>query len=362
MSSGRMTAAATCTVAVLLCCGSALRGDDAGDLSRPVLTVSDCCDVESVTHCGRNPCSTEMTCYEPIPTCGEWDVNNRCGPRWTVSADALFLDRRRPASAELIFNQVDASQNLNAADFQFDVTAGVDVAAVWYANDRYGVELRCFGIDPSSSRVNVATTLGDPLQVNTALPLITAAGDSITAYDRSDLLNWEINGRYRIAEGLAVLAGFRYLEIDERFEAELPGAAIPFDYEALTRNRLYGAQIGGDAILWQGCGPLSVQAEGRAGVYGNSIAQDSMFSTGVATLPAQGRKTFTSLVGEVALTARYTITDRLAIRGGYRLLWVDGVALATDQIAASNFVTSSGINATGDVFYHGAFTGLNYEW
>ena len=53
---------------------------------------------------------------------------------------------------------------------------------------------------------------------------------------------------------------------------------------------------------------------------------------------------------------------RLRSSGLYRLLWVDGVALATDQMAASDFLFASGINATGDAFYHGAFVGLQYGW
>jgi hypothetical protein len=42
------------------------------------------------------------------------------------------------------------------------------------------------------------------------------------------------------------------------------------------------------------------------------------------------------------------------------MLWIDGVALATDQVAASDFVFARGLDPTGDVFYHGAFGGVQY--
>ena len=57
----------------------------------------------------------------------------------------------------------------------------------------------------------------------------------------------------------------------------------------------------------------------------------------------------------------YCLTERLSLRASYNVLWVDSVALASDQIAASNLVLGTGINPDGDVFYHGAMVGLEYR-
>ena len=65
-------------------------------------------------------------------------------------------------------------------------------------------------------------------------------------------------------------------------------------------------------------------------------------------------------MGEIGIAGDYRLTDRWSVRGGYRLIWIDRVALATDQLAASDFVFARGIDPTGDVFYHGAFVGLHY--
>ena len=56
------------------------------------------------------------------------------------------------------------------------------------------------------------------------------------------------------------------------------------------------------------------------------------------------------------------LTDHLALRGGYRLLWLDGVALASDQLAVSDFANGSGFNDSGNVFYHGAFAGFELAY
>ncbi len=196
--------------------------------------------------------------------------------------------------------------------------------------------------------------------MNTVPPGLTVGtGSSIHARYKSDLQNFEINGRQQLGERLTMLVGFRYLELDERFDAALAGAEFPITYEAATRNRLYGVQFGGQAVLWDGGGPLTIEGVGKAGIFGNRAAQDSAFGAGYP-VHARGTAIPTAFVGEIGLSANYCFTDRLSLRGGYRLLWVDGVALATDQVAVSDFIFGGGIRASGDAFYHGAFIGLQY--
>lgn len=308
----------------------------------------------------------------PMPDSGATSSDESCcdedaqpafcdyGPRWTATLDATFLQRRRPAATELMVNTEVPAQNLNASDFDFGCNAGLDVFVARHFNDTVGLEVRYFGVDAWNETAGVATTVGDPLRINTVYPLLTAAGDAIEARYRSELNNVEINARVPLCEWLTMLGGFRYLDLDERFDAALPGAEVPFHYEAATRNRLYGAQMGGQALLWNGGGPLSVEGIGKAGIYGNPAVQDSVFRTGVVALPAHDRESHTAFIGEVGLSACYCLTERLSVRGGYRLLWVDGVALATDQVAESDFLFDRGIDASGDAFYHGAFVGLQY--
>ncbi|MEO8271436.1 MAG: hypothetical protein ABI557_17065, partial [Aureliella sp.] len=70
----------------------------------------------------------------------------------------------------------------------------------------------------------------------------------------------------------------------------------------------------------------------------------------------------TAFVAEIGTNGAYCLTDHLSLRGGYRLLWVDGVALVSDQLASSNFYTGNGFNGSGNVFYHGATAGLEYAF
>ncbi len=284
-----------------------------------------------------------------------------CTPLWTATADALFLSRSEPISAVLLFNTANPNENVNATDFGFGVHTGFDLSLARRIGSDNGIEFRYFSVDGWQSRLTRSTTFGDLLQLNAAVPIFTFAGTDATAAYTSQLHNAEVNVRHNIKDRLNVFAGFRYVELDERMSVNLVGSAVPFDYEAITRNRLYGAQLGGQAWIWNR-GACSVDAFGKAGVFGNVAAQDSLINTGIVTLNANGRGSRTAAIGEAGVNGTIQFTGHLAARVGYRLLWVDGVALAGEQLAASDFVNATGFSGTGDVFYHGASTGLEFAY
>jgi hypothetical protein len=302
--------------------------------------------------------------YGGPSTCGNSAQDDiACGDSlWIVTADALFLERRDPTAAVLAYNTANPTQDFDAADFHFGFQAGFDVSAVRRFGCDNTIELRYFGIDDWNATSITTTTPGDLLRVNAAVPVFTFSGDAISGSYASELHNAEINGRRQINDRLSLLAGFRYTELDEHATANLVNAAVPFDYDCTTQNRLLGFQLGGQAILWNQCGPFTLDASGKAGIFNNAAAQHSTYSTGLVTLPATGRDDRTAFIGEVGVTGTCQLTDHLAMRGGYRLLWIDGVALASDQLSVSDFANNAGLHGSGDAFYHGAFAGLEYVW
>ncbi|MCY2990601.1 MAG: hypothetical protein NTY19_22390 [Planctomycetota bacterium] len=279
-----------------------------------------------------------------------------CRPWWTVTAEALFLQRRSPAPALLM--TAGPAQDLDASSFRFDFHPGVDVSLAFQADSDNTLEVRYLGIDQWQASTNTVTIPLTLLRINAAPPLFAFAGAAINADYVSELHNFEINGLHRMSDRWALLAGFRYAELDEHFQATLPGTLVTYD--ARTRNRLCGFQLGGTAALWDRGGPLTVSGVGKGGIYGNQAAQDSTFA--FLPAPANDKATPVAFLGEIGLTADYRLGEHLSVLGGYRLLWINGVALATDQVAVSNFFTRSGINASGDAFYHGAFLGLESQW
>lgn len=118
--------------------------------------------------------------------------------------------------------------------------------------------------------------------------------------------------------------------------------------------------MGAQVLLWDAGERLTVAADGRAGVFGNAAAQHSRYDFGVVTETDRGSTTPVSFLGEIGVTAGYRLSQRWSAQAGYRLMWINQLALATDGVAASDFLFGGGIDASGDTFYHGATVGLQY--
>ena len=187
---------------------------------------------------------------------------------------------------------------------------------------------------------------------------------SILSY-QSQLRVWT-STRKDVSDRLTLLAGFRYLSLNEGgilVTQQAPAYAVDAMQRVQAFNNLFGGQIGFDAALLRH-GRFSLGTDLKAGVYGdaasNSFAYDSDYldvhdRTGTSA-------TNVAFVGEIGITAGLNSTNTCR-SGGYRCLWIDGVALASQQPAAnpSPITGSATTITTGDLFYNGAFAGLEYR-
>ncbi|WP_442506648.1 BBP7 family outer membrane beta-barrel protein [Novipirellula sp. SH528] len=320
------------------------------------VTVSATCTYAQ--HCDSSCDDFAEAVCDGCDSSGCADCCNICSvPQWTATASALFLHREDPNSAILGFNIADPTESFNAGDLEFDYQTGFDLTLTRSIANSNAIELRYFGVDHWNASGTVATTTNDPLQFNAAVPVVVNAGEAVRASYTSALHNSEFNLRHSCFESLDLLIGFRYMELNERGSAGLVNAAIPFNYDASIANRLYGGQLGVQALLFK-ADRISLDAIMKAGVYGNHASQSSSVATNAATLTARGSDDPTSFIGEIGLTGKAWLTDNLAVRSGYQLLWVENVALATEQLAVTDFFSGTGVTASGNVFYHGAFVGM----
>jgi len=68
-------------------------------------------------------------------------------------------------------------------------------------------------------------------------------------------------------------------------------------------------------------------------------------------------------VGELGLNAVYQVNEHFSLMAGYQLAWIEGVALASEQIAVSDpFAGIGGIDITGSPFYHGFTAAAEFRW
>ncbi len=168
------------------------------------------------------------------------------------------------------------------------------------------------------------------------------------------------------------LAGFRYAELNE--ELNLNGLAgqnvVASNSRFMVGNDLFGFQLGGDAALWEH-GSFRLNALGKAGVYHNDASGSSRLNLGaLPTTLGSGRDTAreTAFLAELGVNGTMQLTRHVALRAGYRVLYVDGVATAgglvqnTGNLTAGANQTPIALAADHSLLYHGANVGLEFTW
>ena len=303
----------------------------------PGQPVYGCCD--TVTGGCGNACSACDCC---------------CCPLWTVRGEALFWARAGGDGVPL----VSAPVAVSSSDFTHDWEIGPRVTLIRHGilGSAWDLEAAYFGIDEWSDSI-VLADMDDYLTT----PVIVIAGvtPGTITYD-SSLHSAELNARRAWSDRVTWLVGFRWIEVSEDLAAVFGASS----HTVSTVNRLYGGQLGLDAVLWDRGGPWYFNAVGKAGIYGvDADAATATVGVGGALPLVVASGGDVAFVGELGFNAKYRITDRLTAIGGYNLLWISGVALAPEQLATTNITTGvATVDADGTLFAHGANVGLEYVW
>jgi hypothetical protein len=172
----------------------------------------------------------------------------------------------------------------------------------------------------------------------------------------------------------SVLVGGRYMVIDESFfyytESAVPDPdGATNSVTTNTENRMLGVQLGAmfefriDPGWWIDC-------EIKGAFFDNAAGQTTTFvHHGIPdyenALPRQRDEHISSYALDLRLTATVLVTPRLAVRGGYQALWLDGLALASDNMSGDVDVLTDGpatLVKNGKVTYHGPHLGLSWVW
>jgi hypothetical protein len=266
-----------------------------------------------------------------------------CGdnsPTWTVGVNWLYLWRETTGSDSPLIVAPSNGQSGIDTYFKLDLGCGHGFEARYLWAGDYGFSADQDDISGPSAFVF----------------------DWDVVYD-SRFQSAELLGR-RDFECLSVTYGFRWANLDETRDLTIylpPGLGVARSVFG-AQNNLYGFQLGTDGTIWEGRRGLGIDGFLKAGIYGND-ADISADRFGV--LPASGtnNSSRTAFLGELGLTARYDLTDCLRLRSGYQLLFLDGVALASDQVpgasGATNIPASVGSNS---LLYHGLNAGLELRW
>jgi len=297
------------------------------------------------------------------------NVGNCCPcPSWCIEGGALLIDRSRPRSAVLATDSPQTGGNvmLDADDYDFDFRGGFEVSAIRRNVRRtcWDLEARYFRVDGWEARQPIAYATGG-LWSQYAQPIGDSGAVAYASVYQSDLDGFELNLRRPVGCGwLTVLGGFRFVELDElslTAVGELGPRGALRTHRVGAINDLYGFQLGADASLFErGC--FSIDTLFRAGVYGNlAVNSVSIRGPGAPNLASRAKDHCTSFVGELGLTGACQLTDCMTLTAGYRLTWLDEVAVAPDQLAVSNPLSGTAtVDTDGSPYYHGVVISLEY--
>ncbi len=345
-------------------------------------------------------------------------------PQWTFSADGIVWGRTGGVNQPLVSRvpgdvpfyvyptptppshdsaTYPGVEALNSDQFRQGFSAGPKLSLTYHDDSGYGVELSYFDV----LGLSAAKAIGPD---NPADWLVMKAPGSfwqtqdfpyqaMAWKDATSLYGFEANGRLDLSPHVTMLAGFRWLQLNDELQGTLtpadrgepswkednpsptllqiqnpspstPVVINPPFWTTNTTNNLYGVQIGVDGKLWE-FGRLSLDGLIKAGVYDDNAEQSTLVSMAKQLYLAQAATNAAAFVGEAGLHAKYQLADGLALKVGYEALWLDGVALAPGQIretyttspspsSPSTPVSASalGVNCRSNALFQGVTFGL----
>lgn len=280
-------------------------------------------------------------------------------PAWTGSVGSVFLHRSNAQAATLVEDGVSGAELVNVTDLDLGVGAGPWAEFAWRLGPNWELGVEYFSVQGWKGRQRLA----DP--GNLRVPLLSSDPadrfDAISATYGSQLYSTDFVARWHCSERLALSSGFRWVELHELVNSVADGALSDGVAALRTSNYLYGYQLGGEVVLWDRGGPLQVEFVGKAGIYRN-FYRASLIAEGSGVSERYREKDDRiSFVGQIGLKARFRLTENLSAFGGYEAMWIDGVALAPDFVAAHEHGDYGAVRS-GHAFYHGALTGLEWNW
>jgi hypothetical protein len=320
---------------------------------------------------------------------GPYDDGGCCATRWyDFAVDYMYLSRdtvdRGVDLTSLGVGGPDLGNPivLSTDQLDFDEASGFRFSGMFQVSAGGSVEFTYFGTfhwhksasvsDPNGGLFSVVSDFGQFAQFAELDNATFQRIDYSSTFD-----NFEINFRRRwVAPNCRYqgswLAGVRYFKLDEDFQyvSVADGTA---DFDVNTNNSLTGFQAGGD--LWLCVVPgLRLGGEFKAGIFGNHASQGTTITA--TSLPEAFEESVVvndvAFVSNLDLMMLYRLNYNWTFKLGYQFLFVDGVALASENFnptppavfagVPGNIIREETINDNGNVFYHGLMIGAEFLW
>lgn len=331
---------------------------DEGDCHDSVVNDGGCASPTIGSYGSCQACGSCGTCQ---PACGCC-----CGPTITAWADYLYVRRQQQGSQPLLLDNGSGASLLSSGGFNDGWESGIDTGVNYRLDCCNSVEFRYLWLDDWSAAAFVPNPGAAAIATSPATAPLLADFDVAA---RSELQTLELNLRQG-DECLSWLVGFRYIELNEHLRLNgLPGdATLPSEARFNASNDLFGLQVGADAVLLdRGCWTLNGFV--KAGLYYNRASAASSLTVDDELLGSgRGRADELAFFGELGVDGRYYLSRNVALRAGYRVMFVDGVATGSGALSDTGVLTSGAgqvpvnLQASDSILYHGFSGGLVVTW
>ncbi len=275
---------------------------------------------------------------------------------WTNSvslwADALYMTRVANTSQSLFVDTATGAELVSARNVNFPYALGYRLGGMLHQIiGPFDVEAEFMNVDSFSLSKDYSYP-ADATFSMMGTPTNLPAGNTLSMNYKSRIASPEVNLRFGFGDILGVFAGARMVELHELLDVNATsGRLADFNVD----NHLYGGQIGADLQI--PLGQLCIGGVVKAGLFGNQA--DVTVFTDAATYG--DKKIRTAFVGQADVMAAYKLGESFWIRGGYQVMWLEGVATAEGQMFSYNVATQKPI-MDGSMFYHGFFAGLEFTF
>ncbi|MCS7167011.1 MAG: BBP7 family outer membrane beta-barrel protein [Gemmatales bacterium] len=316
---------------------------------------------------------------------------------WYAVGDFIYLRRERP-SETFLAREVDLTvlpvrqlRDLTTDSDRFNYEPGFHVLMGLPLNPEWSFEASFFGIWDWEQEATLVNR--NPPLFGMDSPYLTINGGAVDAVSynyETELRNFEANFRNFRPFGpfstVSWFVGARYIWLTD--EINVFGTENLFLTAERTQadvdNHLIGGHVGASVAI----SPfyfLSLGLYSKVGVYGNIIrSRVNNFLRDPASFPTETLRMFisrddgsTGVTLEAGAKVAWRITNNISIRGGYSVLFLDGLALAPDQLSVNRQVFATTVlldrtnvygrqpgrtDETGSMLVHGFSVGLEIDW
>jgi len=324
--------------------------------------------------------------YEGLPLPAWTDL-----PPWYAGADALFLVRDNSEDITIASIGPQGAEALTTEDFDYELRPGLRLTLGRTINDNFRIEASYLGQHSWDDTVTVRNLNANALGgLGNLFSPFSGFGNPVgvpgldfnnrvTIDETSELDSAEIDLRYRApvrcgAFETILLCGVRYVRVDESFgyfsqsSVTAPIASTNL-INVETSNDLVGGQIGGN-VIYRASERWWINTDAKAGVFGNAARQNTVYTRadaqgGSSTITGEAQEGGTALVGEVKIESCYQLFPRLTIVAGYQAMWIDGLALGTNNLQRDFNILTLGpaeVDHNGTSVYHGPHAGVVWSW